>query len=494
MEEEAIVRTPARASRPWVHSLSRYWFIDTTALPEMELRDVQGRLRRLTIVEMSLMEPDLSEPTVAHVDEYYENQLYLSAAPDGINVEPAWDAGFSGENTGLADVERGWLYDHEDIPKPPRLEAQPVHRMSFAAAEGHGTSVLGLIAAIDGPAQPGGGVPPGIVGVAPGISTIPGELPTLHTSSRFHAIDDQHDVAGAVMAALGKLKIGDVLLLEVQLVCEMPDSTYRKLPLELFQPYWELIRTVVDSGYVVIEPAGNGASGGKIQVPGVQFGGLGLDAAGGDADLHEYFEGVQDWGNEPLLDGAGRGLMELDKEKTAYQDSGAIMVGACDPSVVTAGGVTGHVAMEHLDPVDTKSWGSNYGSRVDCYAWGSQVVTTSKEHDIDGSQGVPETESYTGTFGGTSAASAIIAGAAVLVQDMLKQFRGEPGSSETLRDLLSNAETGTPYVGSRPIGVMPDLGEILAEIKCDQPVSLCALLRCFIRRIMARLSRIFSRW
>jgi len=438
------------------------------------------------------LEPELSEPTVAHLDEYYEKQVYLSAAPDGINVEPVWDAGISGKNTGLADVERGWLYAHEDIPNPPRLETVPVNGKSFAAAEGHGTSVLGLIAGIDGPAQPGVDVPPGIVGVAPGISTIPGAIPTLHTSSRFHAIDDQHDVAGAVMAAIGELNIGDVLLLEVQLWCKMSDTTYRNLPLELFQPYWELIRLVVDSEFVVIEPAGNGASGGYEKVDDIQFGGVDLDTVSTDADLLEYFEGDQPWGNETELDGIGRSLMSLNRGGPGFKDSGAIVVGACDPSVVTLGGVTGHAAMEHLDVVDTKSWGSNYGNRIDCYAWGSQVVTASKEHDIEGIQGVPETASYTGTFNGTSAASAIIAGAAVLVQDMYRQFWGNPVTGEKLRDLLTNPATGTPHTGDKAIGVMPDLGEILRDLKCsDLPPPL--RFRCRWQRLKWKVQRLMRR-
>ncbi len=51
---------------------------------------------------------------------------------------------------------------------------------------------------------------------------------------------------------------------------------------------------------------------------------------------------------------------------------------------------------------------SNYGSRIDTYAWGENVTTTA----LSG---------YTSYFNGTSSASSIIAGAAVNLQGIAKK-------------------------------------------------------------------------
>ena len=58
--------------------------------------------------------------------------------------------------------------------------------------------------------------------------------------------------------------------------------------------------------------------------------------------------------------------------------------------------------------------GTNFGSRVNCFAWGDLVWTA----DFDGGLGVYD------NFNGTSAASAIIAGAALVVQTLAETNAG----------------------------------------------------------------------
>jgi len=457
-EAEANIRTPARATRPELHSLTQYWVVDTRMLSETARRDVQLLLQGLPIVELCLVEPDLSEPTVTHLDGYYKNQRYLDPGPVGIGVEAVWDAGYAGEFTRLVDVERGWLYTHVDLPPLPG--DQPLNGHVLGTKVDHGTSVLGVIAALDGPAGE-----PGVVGIAPRIAT-------LHTSSRYvdnpNGADDQWDVAGAMEAAKGKLEAGDVILLEVEQVCVLGDGgPVRRLPLELFPPYWELIRLAVDEGYTVVEPAGNGGREGMNSAPNAKLGGLDLDRAATDPDVTDWFGGP---------------LKELDRT-ISDEDSGAIMVGAGWPSITTEEAATPNSAIEQSDGNADEAWGSNYGNRVDCFAWGNSVWTTARDHSVAGSTTVPPVnEHYTDSFNGTSAASAIIAGAAVLVQDMCRHFYGGPVECEKLRDLLKNPETGTPYTGVRAIGVMPDLGPVLKNINCKDLESVIARFRCRLRR------------
>lgn len=104
--------------------------------------------------------------------------------------------------------------------------------------------------------------------------------------------------------------------------------------------------------------------------------------------------------------------------------------------------------------------GSNFGRRVDCYAWGEWVATTGDGADSR------ETTRFTERFSGTSAATAIIAGAAVVAQGIAKAHRGAPLSPEALRDLFRDPASGTP--SAKPaedrIGVMPDLRKVVAGI------------------------------
>jgi hypothetical protein len=104
---------------------------------------------------------------------------------------------------------------------------------------------------------------------------------------------------------------------------------------------------------------------------------------------------------------------------------------------------------------------SNYGSRIDCYAWGDQVRTL---WDAGFAAGIPNNCMSYGDFVRTSAAAAIIAGAALCVQGVRKAAGGllSPGQMQAL---LSDRATGTESVtpATDKIGVMPDLGRVIAQ-------------------------------
>jgi subtilisin family serine protease len=83
----------------------------------------------------------------------------------------------------------------------------------------------------------------------------------------------------------------------------------------------------------------------------------------------------------------------FDRTSAGFRDSGAIMVGA------------GSSASPH-----TRLGFSNHGNRVDCYAWGENIDTA------DTNDAGTDNTAYTTSFGGTSGASPIVTGAALLVQ------------------------------------------------------------------------------
>jgi subtilase family protein len=209
-----------------------------------------------------------------------------------------------------------------------------------------------------------------------------------------------YNTADAVMEAVAELDFGDVLLLETQY---WPLSGGQALPVEVQDAVFDSIRLGAARGIVIVEAAGNGAH-----------------------DLDTY------------TDAGGR--RTLNRSSADFKDSGAIMVGA-------ASSATPH----------TRKILSNFGSRIDCYAWGENVDTLATNWSGTA------TNQYTASFDGTSSASSIIAGAALIVQSAAQQTLNRRYSPSQIRDLLSDPATGTksnnPAVDR--IGVMPNLKNIV---------------------------------
>jgi subtilisin family serine protease len=204
--------------------------------------------------------------------------------------------------------------------------------------------------------------------------------------------------AAAIDRAQAELRPGDVLLIELHAIG--PRDRY--LPMEFWDDVFEVVQIASARGVVVVEAAGNGAE---------------------DLD-HAAYKG------------------RFDRRK---RESGAIMVGAGAPAV------NGWTDRSRLDF-------SNYGSRVDVQGWGRMVATL----DYGDLQGCDATgRKYTSAFGGTSSASPIVAGAALLVESIAKTEKGCPLSPKDLRKLL--VETGSPQTdgphgpASQNVGPRPDL-------------------------------------
>jgi hypothetical protein len=351
---------------------------------DADASEVVSEFARLPTVAIAYVEPRATQPPVVDATDdlpWAPLQAHLDPAPIGIDARYAWGyPGGDGEGQALVDVEWGWNTAHEDLVDHGIGPIAGINWGQF----GHGTAVLGVIAAVDNAL--------GCIGVAPNLGSI-------RCVSQFPSLGVGPVTADPILSVIGTMQFGDVLLLEAQ---SGTVSGYSRIPVEVEAATWDAIRLATALGIVVIEAAGNGTQD--------------LDAVN--------------------LPGLGH---VFDRTSADFRDSGAIIVGAATAQAPHERWVR-----------------SCYGSRVDCYAWGEDVYTL----DTDSTGTDPD--EYQTNFGGTSAASAIVAGAALAVQGLAEKSLYRLGPEE-LRAILSDPALGTASKtpSADRIGVMPDLRAII---------------------------------
>jgi len=210
-----------------------------------------------------------------------------------------------------------------------------------------------------------------------------------------------YNTADAIVDAVANMAFGDVLLLEAQETDPVGGLYY--WPVEVADANYDAIRLGAALGIVIVEAGCNG--------------GYDLDA---------------------YVNLAGKRI--FDRASLDFRDSGAIMVGA-------ASSASPHVRLGF----------SNFGTRIDCYAWGENIDTTSTN-----SSGTANTL-YTTGFSGTSGASPIVVGAALIVQGIAEASLGYRFSPRELREILRADGTPSASPATDLIGVMPNLNAIIAN-------------------------------
>ncbi|HEX7905580.1 MAG TPA: S8 family serine peptidase [Chitinophagaceae bacterium] len=215
--------------------------------------------------------------------------------------------------------------------------------------------------------------------------------------------------ADAILAAITYLNFGDILLVETQSFYS--NNNKKVWPAEVHDATFQVIRLATALGIIVIEAAGNGDP---------------YSISGNDLDLFLS-------NKKRVLNPASR----------FFKDSGAIIVAAAS-----------------MDVPHSRIRYSNYGKRINCYAWGEGVVTADN-YSVSSRSAI---NIYPTGFTGTSSASAIIAGVAIAVQSISETRYNMRLSPLQMRHILSSDQYGTASVNGQTrdkIGVMPDLKKII---------------------------------
>ena len=352
------------------------------------------RLSQCKEVELAYRETDGYAPSANSYKEIICSvQEYLGPAPKGIDAVHAWriPGGDGAGKVRFIDIEKGWMLNHEAL----RVNIFPETGINRHAYAEHGAGILGIVTM-----QPN---ETGAVGVTPKAKG--------SVISQYRP-DGSLNTADAIMTAIDRLRFGDVLLLEAQVLD--PAGGENLLPVEIQEAVHRVTRLATALGIIVVEAGGNGNI----------YGNMGTD-------LDQF-----------NLDGK----KILNPRSTDFKDSGAILVAASSARIP-------HERM----------WFSNYGQRMNCFAWGEFIMTAGNHPGVSGCA----INTYTENFGGSSGAAAIIAGAAIAVQSILEANHRPRLSSLEMRKILSDDSSGTSSANGREtdkIGVMPDLKRIIKHV------------------------------
>jgi hypothetical protein len=390
------------------------------------------RLGQLDAVEVAYMQPVAipasipasaltAVPTVGELPtsptpDFTPNQGYRQAAPTGIGIDAvAGVPGSDGSDIRITDIEYGWTMGHEDLPYDETDILTGINAAINSSYPMHGAAVIGVLAGMDNGY--------GITGLVPAADI---KMASIADADSY--LLGSGNLSNALYQAVSRSRPGDIFFFEFQyLLSPAPGETCDKtcgncgqfgaVPAEHNSEVYDIIQYATALGVTVVEPAGNGA--------------VNLD--------NPYYNG----------------------KFTRSHDSGAIMVAAAD-------------AVTHLP----KCW-TNYGSRIDAYAWGDSVTTVLGRpqggpnrlgeyvrecnlfgpyyKDENGHYQTAWNRCYMSEFSGTSSAGPIVVGAIASIQGMYKAAHdGAVLDAWQIRQKLLNTGTEQAY-STKNIGRMPDV-------------------------------------
>ncbi len=359
---------------------------------DLNLAELVVALNRFEVIEVAYLEaPTVELQSALLVNDLVmpgttpllvQHQGYLKDAPIGVGLSGAWDTpGGTGSGIRLMVYDNNYNANHEDLP-----DLFVSSGVNPGVNPDHGTAVLGILGAKHNGLGLKGAVYDAEIGFQKSATVVQSHADLLFKAANY-------------------LDFGDILVIEVAkkvnalgFECPCNPTQANAVPLEFYPAEFDVISTLVASGIVVVQAAGNGC---------VDF----------DSVVFEDLYGVD--------------------------HSGAFWVSA------------------GLSDVRAPTCYANYGERVDFHAWGESVAALGfvrEEEEPLFDKGLNRL--YGSNFGGSSSAAPIVSACAASIQGQALTKYGEALAPAELKALLlSNAQ---PQIEDfdRPIGPMPDVGTL----------------------------------
>jgi hypothetical protein len=258
--------------------------------------------------------------------------------------------------------------------------------------------------------------------------------------------------AAAIRLAADMLRPGDIILIELHepgpaFGFQERDDQLGYIPVEWWPCNMAAILYANSRGIIVVEAGGNGEQD--------------LDAEIYDKNPCRPFGPFPDWWKNPF--------------RRDPIDTGAILVGAGAPPEGIHGSTFG------IDRSRLRF--SNFGRVIDTQAWGEEVATCGGNNNL--TPGAEPDRRYTIGFGGTSAASAMVAAVLGCLQGVLR-VRGGILEPARARRLLQDNRLGSPQQSGpfiQHIGPRPDLRKLINHL----------IPPCYFKRVLGGLKRAFFR-
>jgi hypothetical protein len=398
--EERVARAVSSAPPElWEQTFELTNFYKVEA-PESKLEKIAEKLLNEDLVEGAYVQPPAFPPVIdvepkAAAEEappatadFTSRQIYLNAAPAGIDARFAWTRpGGKGQGVRIIDIEGAWRFSHEDL-----LQNQGGVIGGTQSTEirwrNHGTAVVGVFGGDENTF--------GITGICP-----------LANTRAISIFGSGQSTAKAITDAANALSPGDIILIELHAPGPRfnfqevsPNNQQGFIAMEFWAAnFAAIVYATSVRGVIVVEAAGNGSE--------------------------NYDDPL--YNNRP----AGFPASWRNPFNLANPQSGAIIVGAGAPPPGTHGRDHG--------PDRSRLAFSNFGARVDVQGWGREV-TTAAYGSLQG--GSNENLWYTDTFDGTSSASPVVVGAIGCMQGGLRGKNKPLLTPATARNILRT--TGSP--------------------------------------------------
>lgn len=236
-------------------------------------------------------------------DDFSANQTYIQSNP-GVNMQYAWDKGYTGAGISIADIEYGANFNHEDLISTNSSIATGM-TINAATDPGwihHGTAVTGIVYA--------GNNGYGVTGLAHGADK--------YTFYSEYTEEKDWDRVYAITRAIEEAKKGDVIIFEMQ-SAGLTELEY--VPAEYDKIVWELTKSASDAGITIVAAAGNGnvnldADGYK---PYMEYGDSGaIIVGGGTPDIAHNKVSYSTYGNRVNLQGWAEKVWSISKHGHDY--------------------------------------------------------------------------------------------------------------------------------------------------------------------------------